>query len=83
MSISRYNFVAEDDVWEMIDKSKEFNAFIGMCLSDFMARIISNDTLNEILEQDYEIPEEIETIESSILLRKLPNKKINIQFCRW
>ena len=83
-TINGYSVEAEDDVWEWIDESAEFNEFIGKCLSHFVHFVIPRRDQTVEIEQDYQISDDIEiSSSSSVLLHRDLENKIAISFITW
>ena len=76
-------FMAEEDVWELINNDPEFNKFIGQCVTHFTSFVIPRRDQTKVIEQDYQIPDSVDTIETSVLLRREKGNKIFIEFCNW
>lgn len=76
-------YLAEDDVWELINNDREFNRFIGQCVTHFMRFVVPRRDQTQIIEQDYRIPDSIDTIECSVMLKRELDNRIFIRFCNW
>lgn len=74
---------AEDDLFDYIENYEDFRDFIGKCVTHFIHFVVPRrDQTNEI-QQVYEIPESIEILESSVLLRREKGNKILLSFTEW
>lgn len=75
---------AEDDVWELMDESEEFNAFVGKCITHFAHFVVPRRDQTVEICQDYMIPESIDcTIECCIMLTRELNNNVRIEFWTW
>ena len=75
-------YVAEDILWDYINEDKDFNEFVGKCVTHFNEFVYPNRNHHKIIRQDYIIPERIECIMGDrIWITKSPEKdKVYIDF---
>lgn len=77
------NLLAEDDIWELINNDENFKDFIGQCVTHFTSFVVPRRDQTKDIEQDYEIPDSVDTIENSVLLRRDTKNRIYISFVNW
>lgn len=76
--------VAEDDVFELIEKDEDFKEFVGKVLTHFEHFVLPIRDQSYDIEQDYQIPERVDiATESMILVRWTRDNTITISFARW
>lgn len=75
---------AEDDAWEMMDENQGFNEFVGKCITHFVHFVVPRRDQGRDIQQDYEIPENIDVdCQSRIMLTRENGNKIRISFWTW
>lgn len=74
---------AEDDLFEAIEANEDFREFIGKCVTHFIHFVIPRRDQTCGVEQDYEVPESIDILDPSVLLRREKGNKIIVSFARW
>ena len=76
--------VAEDDLWEYMNENRDFNDFVGECVSHFAHFVVPGQDSAMEIAQDYQVPVDIDEVGGeTIMLTRRDGNVIFIEFWRW
>lgn len=73
-------YQAGNEILDLINSDPTFNAFIGQCMIHFMRFVVPRRDQTRIIEQDYQIPDNVSTNETAVLFKRKAGNRIFIEF---
>lgn len=71
------NVIAEDYLWEVMEENRQFNDFVGQCVTHFVHFVVPRRDQTQEIAQDYPVPIDIEDVGGNrILLTRKDNGNV-------